>query len=255
MLLRSLVCSTTAATALVLSGVEVPHARESAVSRCLGDAQKFPLPSFFTADELRPLDASNDQFFYVLPKFVQHAAATSRTALTEYYTCALPEDGAVLDLCSSWTSHYPPDSRLSRCAILGLNALELLANPSKTEWTVRNLNVDPALPYGDEEFDVVTNALSVDYLQKPLEVFREVHRVLRPGGLATMAFTNRCFPSKVVPIWTRPFTEEAHAQIVANYFHFAGGFTDISVADVSPPGWTGMRDPMIVVAARKSTAE
>ena len=54
-----------------------------------------------------------------------------------------------------------------------------------------------------------------------------------------------------MPIWTQPFTEESHAQIIANYFHFAGGFTDISVADISPDGWAGIRDPMIVVAARK----
>ena len=36
---------------------------------------------------------------------------------------------------------------------------------------------------------------------------------------------------------------------MANYFHFAG-LEDISVADVSPEGWTGQRDPMVVVQAR-----
>ena len=36
---------------------------------------------------------------------------------------------------------------------------------------------------------------------------------------------------------------------VASYYHFAG-FEDISVADVSPDGWVGQRDPMIVVQAR-----
>ena len=172
------------------------------------------------------------------------------------------------------------------CRRLGLNALELLANPCKTEWAVQNLNVDPTLPYDDDSFDVITNSLSCDYLTSPLEVFQEMRRVLRPGGLAAMAFTNRCFPTKVVPCWTRPFTEPAHARIVANrvedgsrrrregrgpsaaalvergsragfveesyraqvasYYHFAG-FEDISVADVSPDGWVGQRDPMIVV--------
>mgnify|MGYP001144347911 CR=1 FL=1 len=39
-------------------------------------------------------------------------------------------------------------------------------------------------------------AVSVDYLTKPLEVFREVNRVLKPGGLAIMSFSNRCFPTK-----------------------------------------------------------
>lgn len=229
---------------LRVSGVDVPHAKESPATR-LPD-----FPAAWPYDRLIPQDASNDQLFYLLPKFVQHAGDECRAALTEYYRCALPSNGAVLDLCSSWTSHFP-DVTLKRCAILGLNPLELLANPSKTEWTVRNLNRDPTLPYGDAEFDVVTNALSVDYLTKPLEVFQEISRVLKPGGLAAMAFTNRCFPTKVVPIWLDPFTEASHAAIVANYFHFAGNFVDIAVADVSPPGWTGMRDPMIVVSARR----
>ena len=134
-------------------------------------------------------------------------------------------------------------------------ALELLANPSKTEWTVRNLSKDPTLPYEDNSFDVVTNSLSADYLTSPLEVFREVRRVLKPGGLAAMAFTNRCFPSKVVPCWTRPFTEPSHARIIASYYHYAGfDDDDISVVDVSPDGWVGQRDPMIVVQARKAPA-
>ena len=55
---------------------------------------------------------------------------------------------------------------------------------------------DPRLPYEDNSFDVVTNAVSVDYLTRPLEVFREMHRVLKPGGQAIMSFSNRCFPTK-----------------------------------------------------------
>ena len=59
---------------------------------------------------------------------------------------------------------------------------------------MQNLNKDPTLPYDDNSFDVVTNSLSADYLTSPLEVFKEIRRVLTPGGLAAMAFTTRCFP-------------------------------------------------------------
>ena len=72
----------------------------------------------------------------------------------------------------------PKGFKAKRCAALGLNALELLANPSKTEWTVQNLNKDPTLPYADNSFDVVTNSLSADYLTSPLEVFREIRRAV-----------------------------------------------------------------------------
>ena len=43
---------------------------------------------------------------------------------------------------------------------------------------------------------VITNTVSVDYLSKPVEVFKEMHRVLKPGGKAIMSFSNRCFPTK-----------------------------------------------------------
>ena len=55
---------------------------------------------------------------------------------------------------------------------------------------------DPSLPYEDNSFDVITNTVSVDYLARPLEVFREMHRCLKPGGQAIMSFSNRCFPTK-----------------------------------------------------------
>ena len=84
------------------------------------------------------------------------------------------------------------------------------------------------------------------------KVFDEMHRVLKPGGLACCAFTNRCYPTKVVPVWTRPFTERHHAQIVATYFRFsASGSWDVEVLDCSPDGWTGQKDPMIVVCGQK----
>ncbi len=33
--------------------------------------------------------------------------------------------------------------------------------------------MDPKLPFPDESFDVVTCVVSVDYLTRPLEVFKE----------------------------------------------------------------------------------
>ena len=241
----------TTADALVVAGLEVPHARLSPASRALDEAwpEKFP----YSAKDLTPTWAGNDQLFYVLPKFGQHAGEECRKSITRFYECALPAsgDGDVLDLCSSFTSHYPEGWRGKRCVALGLNPLELAANPSKTEWVVQDLNTTPKLPFDDASFDVVTNSLSVDYLTRPLEVFAEMHRVLKPGGLACAAFTNRCFPTKVVPAWTRPFTEEAHARLVGSYFRFAEGEWDVGVADVSPDGWTGQRDPAVVVVGRK----
>lgn len=245
--------SLTLTAALTVLGLDVPHARVSGVSRALDD-KVWPEAFPYSAKDLTPMDNGNDGVFYFVPKFVQHAGGECRETLTKFYEVALPPSGtgAVLDLCSSWTSHYPADWKGERCVALGLNYLELIANPSKTEYKVQDLNAEPTLPFGDAEFDLITNSLSVDYMTQPLELFGEMHRVLKPGGYACMAFTNRCFPSKIVPVWEYPFTEMAHAEIVGTYFKYsaewAGG---IGVVDVSPDGWTGQRDPMIVVIGRK----
>ena len=38
------------------------------------------------------------------------------------------------------------------------------------------------LPYGDEEFDIVTLHTLISHVEDPLRVLREAHRVVRPGG-------------------------------------------------------------------------
>ncbi|KAL2937190.1 Malonyl-[acyl-carrier protein] O-methyltransferase [Bienertia sinuspersici] len=79
------------------------------------------------------------------------------------------------------------------------------------------------------EYIVQDLNVSVDYLTKPLEVFKEMHRILKPGGLAIMSFSNRCFWTKAISIWTSTGDTD-HALIVGAYFHYAGGF--------GPPKWT-----------------
>ena len=136
--------------------------------------------------------------------------------------------------------------------MLGLNWAELFVNPSRTLPPVlQDLNQNTVLPFSDESFDVVTLSLSVDYLTSPLEAFREMRRVLKPGGLAAMAFTNRCFPSKVIPRWLMPFDDASHARIVYNYFYYCQGWDNIEILDVSEDGMKGKYNPMVIVQARR----
>ena len=130
-----------------------------------------------------------------------------------------------------------------------MNWVELQANPSKTEVHAVNLNETPKLPFEDASFDAITNALSVDYLTSPLDVFREMYRVLRPGGTAHMAFTNRCFPNMVVPLWLSPFDDAKHIEYVGDLYHFSGDWKEIQCVDVTETGWG--KDPMYVVRAEK----
>ena len=53
----------------------------------------------------------------------------------------------------------------------------------------------------------------MQYLQRPEAVFAEVHRVLRPGGVAIFAFSGRMFYGKAVAAW-RDATGYARCQLV-----------------------------------------
>lgn len=89
---------------------------------------------------------------------------------------------------------------MARISGTGMNALELKANVQLNDYSPQNLNVEPKLPYADNSFDVVTCVVSVDYLIKPLEVFKEVRRVLKPGGRFIVSQSNRCFPTKAIRV-------------------------------------------------------
>ncbi len=69
-----------------------------------------------------------------------------------YFGCPLL-GGDVLDLMSSWTSHFrtPP----TRLVLLGMNAVELRANAMAAAAVVYDLNANPFLPFADQSFDAV----------------------------------------------------------------------------------------------------
>ena len=192
-------------------------------------------------------DTGVDTTFYVAPRLVTHIDDRAIAAVGTLYT-ELGLVGEVLDLMSSWVSHFPVAPR--RLVGLGLNAVELAANPMLAAHAVHDLNADPVLPFPDASFDDATCCVSVDYLTAPVAVFREVARVLRPGGRFVVTFSNRCFPTKAIRGWLA--TDDAqHVQIVDAYFRSAGGFGPAQAALRTPPA---SGDPLYAVWAATATA-
>ncbi len=181
---------------------------------------------FFGANPFERQDESPDGWYYEKPRFVQHIDDTAIEMVRNTYGRFLADGMRVLDLMSSWQSHFPTAVTASRLAGLGLNAEELKGNSQLTEHAVQDINVDKVLPYENEAFDVVLNTVSVEYLTDPLAIFKEVARVLRPGGHFIVTFSNRWFPPKAIRLW-RELHDFERMGLVSEYFLRAGGFTDL----------------------------
>ena len=83
-----------------------------------------------------------------------HIDVAAIASLTQFYSETFPTatDSSLLDLCSSWISHYPKGIKAQRVVGLGMNSEELKKNAQLTESVVRDLNKDPTLPFEVREF-------------------------------------------------------------------------------------------------------
>jgi SAM-dependent methyltransferase len=191
-------------------------------------------------------DPGDDAAFYRPDRFVTHIDDGAIAAVGDLYE-ELGLDGDVLDVMSSWVSHFRAAPR--HLVALGMNDRELAANPQASATVVRDLNADPTLPFDDRSFDAVTCCVSVDYLVRPIEVFAEVGRVLRPGGPFVVTFSNRCFPTKAIRGWLAT-DDPTHVEIVRRYFERSGAFGPVESALRTPLDRPG--DPLWAVWARRS---
>jgi len=184
-------------------------------------------PDFF-----RRVDESDDEDFYRWPRRVVHIDDDAIATVGEIYASLIAPGSIILDLMSSWRSHLPAQLRPAGVTGLGLNEEEMRDNPALTEVLVHNVNRESRLPFADRSFDAVVMTVSVQYLTRPLEVFADVGRVLRPGGPFIVTFSNRMFPTKAVALW-QGANEEQRVAIVRSYFAQSGAFERIEVIDRS----------------------
>ena len=207
------------------------------------------MTSPFTPDMFERMDDSDDALFYASPRKVVHIDEGAIAAASQAIATILPPDSVLLDLMSSWRSHFPTDFAKRRLVGLGLNAEEMADNPDLDEHVVHDLNVNPRLPFSDETFDGAVVTVSIQYMTRPLETFAEVARVLKPGAPFLVLYSNRMFPTKAVRIW-QSLRDGQRASLIRAYFEHAGGFDAPEFHDFSPH--PGIADPLFAVWARRA---
>jgi len=206
--------------------------------------------SLFLPEHFARLDESPDPDFYDMPRKVVHIDDNAIAAVQQLFRDILPIDGVILDLMSSWRSHWPPALSKQQLVGLGMNAEEMSENPDLDDFVIHDLNANPQLPFEEATFDAVVVTVSIQYMTQPVDVFREVNRILKPSGVFAVIFSNRMFPTKAVAIW-RSLNDRQHAELIAAYFQQAGNFTAIEAQDRTPQA-SGYTDPVYVVMARKA---
>ena len=200
----------------------------------------FP-PGFFDR-----VDAGPDAVFYDFPRLVTHIDDAAIAAVGRLYD-ELGLHGRVLDLMSSWISHFrPPPAALT---VLGMNPEELARNPQARSRVVHDLNADPALPFRTGSFDDAVCCVSVDYLIRPVEVFTDLARVVEPSGRFVCTFSNRIFPTKAIRGWLYA-SDEGRCEIVSEYFRLSGCWEPAEIRRCTPLDHRG--DPLFAVWARRS---
>ena len=193
-------------------------------------------------------DSGDDELFYLQPRLVKHIDEPACAALADYYARNLPAGGYIHDLMSSYASHLPAQHSYGRVVGLGMNLMELKKNQQLNEHHVQNLNTHPVMPFADRSFDACILAVSAQYLTRPVEVFADVARILKPGALLAISFSNRMFATKAVAIW-RSISDADHGRLLQVYLRAAGGYQDLTFEDLSPA--PGKSDPIFLVSARR----
>ncbi|MDG2278237.1 MAG: methyltransferase domain-containing protein [Pseudomonadales bacterium] len=198
-----------------------------------------PPANWFTRE-----DESADEHFYAEARFVTHIDQATIFALTDYYRQFLANADAIIDLMSSWVSHYPEELTAHIVTGLGMNEDELAHNRQLTHWAVQNLNRTPVLPFASDTYDRATIAVSIQYLTQPLAVMAEVRRVLKPGGKICIAMSHRLFPTKAISAFVKLPPEERVRLVM--FYLTESGFSEVEFSDQSPNGF----DPLWIVSGR-----
>ncbi|QHC34596.1 class I SAM-dependent methyltransferase [Komagataeibacter xylinus] len=194
--------------------------------------------------------AESDTLFYSRRPTGPLLDQGAQTAITALYRTLLPEDGNILDLMAGPDSHLPPDMEFDSVIGIGVNAQALDANTRLTDRVVEDINETPDLPLADESMDAALVCDVVPYLRQPVQVFREIARVLQPGGLIIITYGTRFIPQKATALW-QALEPDDRGRMLGVLLQRAG-FGPVDTGSVTPaPEDMFWKDAVMALTARR----
>ncbi|GEM_PF-4949022 len=132
----------------------------------------------------------------------------------------------VLDLMSGHNTYLADSINVGEIAGIGLNIEELKGNKKITHPLVQDLNKNPKLPFEGNRFDAVTITCGMAYMREPRRLFKEIYRVLKPGGTLFIAFNDQYYEADVTAEW-RELSQNGMVEITKRWVASGGAFEPI----------------------------
>lgn len=166
---------------------------------------------------------------FILPK--------DKIAQVDHLSQYLFDGARVLELFSTYESVLPPGFAYGPTVGVGWSAREMKSNDALDDFIEQDLSVDPFLPLADNYFDFVVVPAMFQLFQRPLDMFQEINRVLKPGGTVFVG-VKLSFWSFLAMKQCRYYVETSYLDDVlaaGSFMHYAGGFTKPEAFDLTLP--------------------
>jgi SAM-dependent methyltransferase len=110
--------------------------------------------------------------------------------------------------------------------------------PPSKEWSNFHelpITTNPKLPFADESFEAALLSIHVGILKFPIELFREISRVLKPEGIFIVTIIHPYYSKNLTRMWALG-DDHDHVVLVDAFFEYSNGFTKHEVRTLIKAG-------------------